>query len=349
MRDITLPPAVMSASITPQSQSDLQPVQDALAALTRTDPSARFEVLEGQLLVHGLGALHLEIIEGRLRDEWGVRFEAGRRRVSFRESYGGLEKKINEDWHTDVHGRKITVKMELKIRALREDEEGDSFWDGNKIVDGIGKPLRLTDTVQDSQPATYIAEGCSSVLSSSPHSSLPLTRLFVQVMKYSIPDNVNASVLAGATSFILRKAIQDARMGPILEPFMHLQIAAREEHIGKIISDLTEHGGEISDFNNSQSTGDTNSDFDALPFSSEGVYIPPAWVSPSASNVRIGHSSTGLKRTINANAPLSQLLDYSNRLRALTGGHGTFEMTNAGFKPVSQERELEILREIGRA
>jgi len=82
-------------------------------------------------------------------------------------------------------------------------------------------------------------------------------------------------------------------------------------------------------------------------FPEEGNYIPPPWLSPSGVNSH--DNAARLKRTINAVAPLSQMLDYSNRLRALSGGHGLFEMANAGFKEVSSARRLEILKEIGRA
>lgn len=86
LRDIIPPPPLMSVSVVPHSHADLEPVEEALNALARTDPSVRVETHEGQLLVHGLGALHLEIVESRLREEWKVNCEFGRRRVSFRES-----------------------------------------------------------------------------------------------------------------------------------------------------------------------------------------------------------------------------------------------------------------------
>ncbi|EEB87548.1 hypothetical protein MPER_15064, partial [Moniliophthora perniciosa FA553] len=86
MTDIVPPPAVISASVVPNSHADHLPVQEALESLSRTDPSVRVDTQEGQLLVHGLGALHLEIVEGRLRDEFAARFEFGKRRVNYRES-----------------------------------------------------------------------------------------------------------------------------------------------------------------------------------------------------------------------------------------------------------------------
>ena len=55
-----------------------------------------------------------------------------------------------------------------------------------------------------------------------------------------------------------------------------------------------------------------------------------------------------LVQTVFALAPLSQMLDYSTRLRALSGGHGLFQMASDGFKQVSSQRAVEILKELGR-
>ena len=72
--------------------------------MSRTDPSLRVteDVQEGQTLVHGLGALHLEIVEGRLKEEWGVKVQFGKRRVTYRESFGnedpdGVEERVKID------------------------------------------------------------------------------------------------------------------------------------------------------------------------------------------------------------------------------------------------------------
>src|SRR5258708_33482013 len=95
------PAAVISASVLPYSQSDVKPVQEALEALIRTDPSVRVTdeksgrdgsggwstaSSDGQTLVHGLGALHLEIIEQRMKDEWVVGCSFCMRQVSYRVS-----------------------------------------------------------------------------------------------------------------------------------------------------------------------------------------------------------------------------------------------------------------------
>lgn len=348
LRDITPPPAVISASVIPRSHSDLQPVQNALEALTRTDPSLRVDVQEGQILVHGLGALHLEIVEGRLHDEWKVNFELGRRYVSYREALGPLVPSPNWNvWETEINGKPVTLTSPLKVRGLEPHEKGDPVWDGNIVIDEKGKPIPTPESMPG-LPLAYAAEGILSALSNSPHSSLPMTHVHIQISGLKNIGSKIPSLITGAIATALRKRIRDAGFGPILEPSVSLKISVGESNLGKVVKDLTERGGQVLDLEDGSNTADGSEDMGG--YSDDGVYIPPDWLSPSGSPTSHSRSrSSHVKRSIQAIAPLSQFLDYSNRLRSLSEGHGVFEMSNAGFQEVNEERKFEILREIGRA
>ncbi|KAJ7781126.1 P-loop containing nucleoside triphosphate hydrolase protein [Mycena metata] len=350
LREITTPPAVMAVSVIPHSHAELQPVQDALEALSRTDPSVRVDTQEGQILAHGLGALHLEIVEGRLRDEWGVNFEFGTRRVSFRESLGpGTPSPSVRTWRTDVGGISTTVSIDLELRALAADEPGDPAWDGNVVVDEKGAPFDSPTSFSGTHNA-FVAHGLASALSNSPHTSLAMSRVHIRVRGFDMSRDVHPSTLTGAAAVILRNSVREAGMGPVLEPFVSLKVSVNEDSLGKVVKDLTEHGADVLDLGTGSMVGaDGTEEVGGYP--EEGNYIPPLWLSPSGDPTRenAAASTPRLKRTINAVAPLSQMLDFSSRLRALSGGHGLFEMANAGFKQVSNARRLEILKEIGRA
>ena len=350
LTEIIPPPAVMSASIIPQSHSDLEPVQVALEALSRTDPSVRHEAQEGQLLVHGLGALHLEIVEGRLRNEWNARFEVGQRRVSYREGVGSEAQASLDAWSTEIGGKKVDVKVDLEVRPAQEDEPGDPIWDGNIVLAADGKPLPSPDSFPNADsPLAFIARGISNALSSSPHTSLAISRAYVKINDFSDRKDAPPPVLASATAFLLRQRLRDAGPGPVMEPYMNLKVSVTEENLGKVVKDLTEHGGEVLDLGSNTATGGLDSD-SIEAYSEDGVYVPPEWLSPSsAPGTFSGKGGPLLRRSVHAIVPLSRMLDYSTRLRALSGGHGTFEMSAAGFREVSSVRRLEILKEIGRA
>jgi elongation factor G len=302
--------------------------------------------------VHGLGALHLEIVEGRLRDEFDVCFEFGQRRVSYREGLGFGEPTNNPDsdlWVTEVAGRHAQVIIKFSLRPLRDDEIGDPAWDGNIIVDKDGKPIRPDiSTTIERKPQRYLARGIATALSSSPHTSLSMTHVHVQVNLFSCPINVDPSIAASAAAVLLRKRILDVGMGPVMEPYIRIKVIVNEDSLGFVIKDLIENGGEVSELSaDSILAKDTGEEIG--PFTQDGVYIPPDAFSTSTTSYSKNTSATPrLKRTLYAIAPLSKMLDFSSRLRALSGGHGLFEMANAGFKIVSESRKLEILKEVGR-
>ncbi|KAI0702867.1 P-loop containing nucleoside triphosphate hydrolase protein [Cytidiella melzeri] len=351
--NIIPPPPVMSISVLPQSQSDVEPVQEALESLARTDPSIRVEANEGQIIVHGLGALHLEIVESRLRDEWAAKFEFGRQRVSYRECLGTSSVDgVTDSWSTELSGKSVSVSVQLAVRPLEDDELGDPAWGGNVVLQSTGAPLGLPDShTNKASPLCHISRGLFDALSSSPNTTLAMSRVHIKVLKYSYPENMSSSAvqaLAGGSSVILRNILKAAGIGRLMEPYIRVKVTVNEEHVGKVVKDLTENGGEVLDLAAS-SVGVVDGDQDIGPFTQDGVYIPPQELSPSASAFTADTSSASFRRSVHAFAPLNRLLDYSSRLRALAGGQGVFEMENAGFQAVSESRKVEILKELGRA
>ena len=330
----------------PNSHSDLDPVQEAIRSLIRTDPSVRMDNQEGQILVHGLGALHLEIIKGRLKDEWGAKFEFGNRQVSYRESTNSSISPRLEEWSTEIAGRTTTVKIALSVAPLEEGEQGDPAFDGNLVLDGCGQHLKAPDGYSSQlDPLANLSRGITSALSSSPHTSLPLSHVKVQIMQFILPRHAPPSILTGASSYILHSKLREAGMGPILEPYINLKVSVRADALGKVVKDITENGGEVVDLGSSSVTND-----EVGEYPTDGLYMPPEELSPSSTALRVSSSALPqAKRTVYATAPLSRMLDYVSRLRALSGGHGNFDMTNAGFRQVAEPRRIEILREIGRA
>ncbi|CAE6412159.1 unnamed protein product [Rhizoctonia solani] len=348
LRSITPPPAVISASVVPQAHADIQPVTDALLALSRTDPSLRIteDTTEGQTLVHGLGALHLEIAEGRLKEEWGVRASFGKRRVTYREGFVGDTVEVDEVLERDVGGVRVSARVRLAVRSLTQEEgEGDPAWGGNVVSSEDGTLLQAPAMASDTTvPVDPVLLGIQTALSASPHTSLALTRAHITILE-APSTNVTNPLAAGAGAQALRTAIEEVGPGAVVEPFVNVRVRVGEEAVGKIVKDLTECGGEIADLG-----VEAINDAEVGTFDATGVYIPPAIVSPASgvSNTsRVG--GIGVKRTIHAVAPLSQMLDYSNRLRALSAGTGQFEMESAGFREVNDMRRREILVEIGRA
>ena len=291
-----------------------------------------------------------EIVEGRLRDEFEARFEFGQRRVSYRESLGSGLRRNDPDsnrWFTDVAGKRVFVQIDFSLRPLDPDELGDPAWDGNLVLIK-GERLHPDTTSSEPGPLAYLARGISTALSSSPHTSLAMSHVHIHIDKLDYPHIVDASIIASASAVLLRNHIREVGMGSVMEPYIRVKITVHEDSLGKVVKDLTENGGEVSGLGaDSSITADGGDEVGS--YTQDGVYIPPDILSTSSSSYSTTESTPRLKRNIHATAPLSKILDYSSRLRALSGGHGLFEMASAGFRTVSEPRKLEILKEIGRS
>ncbi|KAG8834880.1 Ribosome-releasing factor 2, mitochondrial [Serendipita sp. 399] len=346
-------PATISASVVSQSQSDIQAVQNALTSLSRTDPSVRWTEEDGQTLVHGLGALHLEIVEGRLKDEFGAHCSLGRRRVSYKETFSKEDDVVESlRWDKDVLGKPSNALVEFSVRQLAEDEHGGDDWDGNLVIGPSGErlPAVTVPTGKITLELVAVIQGLLGPLSASPYTGLPITRTCITIKSFVLSPGSPPAALASASSALLRQILKNSGSGGVLEPFINVKVSVPETFMGKVVKDLTENGGEIqemlTDVTSLSSLGDTH---ELTAFTADGLYIPPQWISPSAMVSSSGdQTSTRQKRSVFAFSPLSKMLDYQSRLRAISGGQATFEMSPAGFRKVNQERRAEILQELGR-
>ena len=88
LASITFPQTVISMSIEPKTAGDKNKLGDALAALRREDPTFESKVDHetGQMIISGMGELHLEILQHKLMKEKGVDIKVGRPRVAYKEA-----------------------------------------------------------------------------------------------------------------------------------------------------------------------------------------------------------------------------------------------------------------------
>ena len=93
-----MPPSVFFCSIEAESSSDKQELEKILFNLSREDPSIHIKEDEetGQVLVSGLGELHLEVLRDRIEIEFGIQATLGRMRVAYRESVSETSSKCAE-------------------------------------------------------------------------------------------------------------------------------------------------------------------------------------------------------------------------------------------------------------
>ncbi|KAF8945586.1 Ribosome-releasing factor 2, mitochondrial [Haplosporangium gracile] len=129
---IKVPSPVFFASIEPMSTSDEKPVEEAIKALIREDPSLGMRVDEetGQTLLGGMGELHLEVAKERLVSDFKVKAEMGRMRISFKETMRGTGV-VSEvpawEYDREILGKRGRARVGVTVERLErfEDQEDE--------------------------------------------------------------------------------------------------------------------------------------------------------------------------------------------------------------------------------
>jgi elongation factor G len=233
LESIKFPEPVISASIEPKAKMDHSKLANALAKLTKEDPT--FKVMQdpmtGQTLIHGMGELHLEIIMDRMFREYGVQANLGKPQVAYKETIlvvsQGEGKYIRQ---TGGHGHYGHCRITLKPLP-----NGAGFEFVDKTRGGI-IPREFTPSVRD---------GIREAMEVGILAGFPMTDVRVELVDGSCHE-VDSSALAFKIAGSLAFKDGASRANPvILEPIMRLEVVSPDEYLGDIVGDLNARRGKI--------------------------------------------------------------------------------------------------------
>ena len=229
----TFPEPVISMAIEPKTKGDQEKMSEGLQRLAEEDPTFRcFTNKEtGQLIIAGMGELHLEIIRDRLFREFKVEANSGAPQIAYRETItkpaDGEGKFIRQSGGRGQYGHAI-IKLE-------PNERGKGIEIENKIVGGAIPKEFINPTIAGLQEAIQ-----GGVLA-----NYPMVDVKVQIVDGTFHE-VDSSELAFKMAGIF--ALKDAakKAGPILlEPVMKVEATTPDEYQGDILGDLNRRRGKI--------------------------------------------------------------------------------------------------------
>jgi len=235
------PDTVISMAIEPKTNADKDKLAQALAKLSKEDPTFThtFDDETGQLIIAGMGELHLEVIKNRMVRDHGVDANVGAPRVSYRETLNGTAE-ARGDWIKQSGGRGQYAVVRIKVEPFQSPEE-DKITFEEEIVGGT-VPREFIKPVEAGVRST----AKNGILGSG----FPLINAKVTLLdgKYHEVDSSEfAFQQAGSIGF--KEACRKAN--PILlEPIMNLEVVTPEEFMGNIIGDLNSRRAEIHDVSN---------------------------------------------------------------------------------------------------
>lgn len=227
---------VISAAIEPQRNSDLDKLWDSLAKLADEDPTFRMKMDDdtGQVVISGMGELHLEIIHERLRTEFNLESNLGKPQVLYQETVTRPAQETAEFERIDEEEKERQfARLTIAVEPLARGAGNCVSW-----VDGAGEIL------SDSLRATVV-EGLYEVLSSGPVQGYPLVDVELKIVKVEGETGDFTKValkVAGANA--ARQALAAAAPA-LLEPIMETEITVPEENLGDVIGELNSRGGKI--------------------------------------------------------------------------------------------------------
>ena len=227
------PQPVISVALEPESMSEKDKMNETLEILSREDPTftSHEDAETGQLIISGMGELHLDVLVTRMRDDFGVKCNVGAPQVTYRESVSGSAE-ATEEFSRVLAGKENTAGLTITVEQ-REQGSGNSF-------EITCRHAEVPDEIIEA-----IKSGFMSALNSGIRYGYPCTDIGVKVtaIKY---DELTSSTFAfeACTAQVFDKACTAANP-VILEPVMNVDISCPKEFVGPASSQLSQRGGNI--------------------------------------------------------------------------------------------------------
>jgi elongation factor G len=233
LESMNFPEPVIQLSVEPKSKADQDKMTTALQKLQEEDPTFRAHTDQetGQVIIAGMGELHLDILVDRMRREFKVEANVGAPQVAYRETFRGSAQ-VEGKFARQSGGRGQYGHVWIEFSP---NDEGKGFEFVNGIVGGV-VPREYIPAVQ---------AGLEDSLDRGVLAGYPLVDIKARLFDGSYHD-VDSSEMAFkiAASMALKNAASKCKP-VILEPMMRVEVVIPEEYLGDIMGQITARRGRV--------------------------------------------------------------------------------------------------------
>ncbi|WP_034269920.1 elongation factor G [Actinospica robiniae] len=230
---------VVSIALEPEREADAEKLGAALARLAEADPSlvVRTDRETGQLLLSGLGELHLEVAVERIRAERGITVRTGRPQVAYREAVvrgvsGFVYRHVKQDGGPGQWAHIVLDVQPLTGRV------GDTGFEFDDTIVGGRVPREFVRAVE---------AGCRDALAEGPRAGHPVTGLRVVLVDGATHVKDSSEVAFRTAGLLgLRQALRASEL-VVLEPLAEVTVTAPQDVVGTVLGDLTARRGRVAD------------------------------------------------------------------------------------------------------
>jgi elongation factor 2 len=324
---------VITKSIDAKSAADLPKLVEVLKQVSKEDPSIVIQINEetGENLMSGMGELHLEIIEDRIKREKGLDVIASPPIVVYRETiqnksgefegkspnkhnkfYFYVEPMEDEVYELIKAGELPEIRVKKKDPAIynklaelgwaaKDAQKVKQIYKGNFLIDGSRGIVHIGEVIE------MVMDGFQQVIDGGILAKEPCVKMKVYLMDMKLHEDAihrgPAQVLPAVRESV-RLALGDAK-ATMFEPLQILQIESPAEFLGEISKLIQNKRGQL------------------LDMTQEGEHM-----------------------TVKAKLPVAEMFGLSNDLRSGTGGRGTFYIVDQVFEKVPEMIQNKLIKQI---
>lgn len=233
LESIEFPTPVIDVAVAPASREDQDKLSKALHRLAEEDPTftVRFNEETGEVIISGMGELHLEIIIDRLRREFNVEATVGRPQVAYRETISSAVDHEHR-YVKQTGGRGQYAHMVFRIEPSKP-----------------GSGLQFEDEIKGGKISREylraIERGIIDAMAKGPYAGFPMVDIKAVVYDgsmHEVDSSEQAFRTCGAAGF--REACRKAGL-TLLEPMMSVEVTAPEDYTGAVTGSLAGKRGKI--------------------------------------------------------------------------------------------------------
>jgi elongation factor G len=240
LESIHIPETVMDVAIEAKTKADNEKMTDSLLKLADEDPTFKFAYNDetGQVVISGMGELHLEIIVDRLFREHKVEAKVGKPQVAYRETITAAVRGVEGRHVKQTGGKGQFGHVYIDVQPLGEVEKGE------------GKTYVFNNNVTGGEvPNQYIPAvdiGVKNSLKSGPVAGFPVIGVEVSLVGGSFhPVDSSEMAFRAAGSLAIKEALR--RCQPrLLEPVMKVEVTVPDDFTGAIHGDLSSRRGLVT-------------------------------------------------------------------------------------------------------
>ena len=324
---------VITKSIEAKKASDLPKLIEVLKEVGKEDPSIKIEINEetGENLMHGMGELHLEIIENRIVSEKGLDVQTSPPIVVYRETVGATSPEVegkspnkHNKFYISVEPLADNIYEAIKAGELpesrvkkkdtqtvqklvelgietKEAKKVRQIYKGNLLIDGTRGIVHIGEVIE------MIMDGFQQVIDAGPLSREPCSKMRIVIHDMKLHED---AIHRGPAQVYpaIRESIKGAMSHAkpyILEPVQVLQIESPADYLGNLSAMIQNKRGQL------------------LNVDQQGEHI-----------------------TVKAKLPVAEMIGLASDLRSTTSGRGSYFIVDQQFEKLPENLQKKIIGQI---